>query len=386
MLMNPRLHDARLQQSRIVPKSKPRADWLILMLVLSGILFHTPLNIVGIALSLAILLIACFKHGLFVGRHQVLILGMFSACYFVQLFLPSEQLIYYATSGLLFIIAANSFTGQAGKSEAPLACAVAVFALFDFAVLIDPGKGEMLFGNPNAAAAIALTLFSYCVGYSNSLKLPRTLAFFALFAIAEVATESRGMLLFIGFASVVYIVARLYDRFALFAIVTGTAALCAWVAGDPIITGALDSLTGGAAPEFLGRDLFYFSGRDLLYQYVVQAVGFSWAGIGLGISNTLLQPWGIDMSPHNTFLRLYAEGGFLLLTAAIITFVLQITSIRNPILLALFAGALMRSIIESALPFGLSSQSLLIILPYLMSDLGPNFYRRHYVRLGTARR
>jgi hypothetical protein len=385
MLMNPRLHDARLQQSRIVPKSKPRADWLILMLVLSGMLFHTPLNVLGIVISVGILLAACFWHGLFIGRQQALIFAMFALCYSVQVFLPSEQLLYYTLTGLLFIVAANSLTGAASQSTRPLICAAISFAIFDILLLLDPTKGEALVGNPNAAAAVAISLFCYCIGYSPTLKLGRTLCFLALLALAAYAAESRGLLLFIGFALFTYLPARIYTRAAVAITTLGAGIICAWVSGDPVITSAVDSLTGGVGLEVFGRDLLQFRHRDELFQYVIQAVGFSWAGVGLGVSHTLLQPWGFDMSPHNMFLRLYAEGGVLLLSVTIITFLLQLWKIRNPILLALAAGILLRSTIESALPFGLSSQSLLLILPYLMTDLGHDYYRRHYVRLMAPR-
>jgi hypothetical protein len=361
--------------------NKARANWLILTLVLSGITFHTPFPWIGTGVSIAVFVYACFAKGIFVGPIELILLLLFSICYGIQLFLPSDYLAYYATCGLLCIVGANSLTGHAHFTDRPLQAALAIFIVFDILVLVDPAKGEALFGNPNAAAAIAVTLFTYCIGYYPKLKLWNSLLTSGLFFLAAFGTESRGALAFFGFFVITYVLARFYARVAVFSTIVIVGLAYAWVAGDPIISDVLYSITGQDGYEIFGRDLFAFRKRDELYNYVAIAVGYTWVGIGLGQSPTLLQPFGYDLSPHNTFLRLYAEGGIFLVVATIAWLVRMFLVIRNPILIAALAGVVLRLVFESAIPFGFSSQSFALLLPYLMSDLGPQFYRKRYVKL-----
>jgi hypothetical protein len=315
------------------------------------------------------------------GPAQLILLLLFSICYCVQLWLPSENLAYYAASGILCIVASNSLTGRPPENKKPLIAALVLFALFDVSVLLDPAKGEFLYHNPNAAAAIAICFFTYCIGYSATLNAWSAIPSTALILLAAYATESRGALAFFGFFVMTYVVARFYARAAVFTTIAITGLAYAWVAGDPIISDLLSSTTGVDSYEVFGRNLFAFRERDVLYSYVTTAVGYTWVGIGLGQSPTLLQPFGFDLTPHNTFLRLYAEGGVILVTATLIWLLHMFLIIRNPILLAALAGIALRLVFESAIPFGLSSQSFALLLPYLMSDLGPNFYWQRYVKL-----
>jgi hypothetical protein len=360
---------------------KLRSDWLILLLVVAGGFFHSNYNVIGVVLSFATLVAGCFKEGLFIGKKQALIFFLFSCCYLVQLTLPSENLAYYATSGLLFIVAANSFTGMQGKSRLPFFAAVSLFFLLDVAIYLDPSHGETLFKNPNAAAAVAISFFCCCVGLAQPPKIIDIAVCVTLLAIAALATESRGIVLFAAFTVGTYVVSIYFGRLTVIVTIVVAAMFYLWVSGEPVFMNAIDAATNGKTIELFGRDLLAFRERDVLMQYVVTALGFTWTGIGLGQSNTLLQPFGFDMSPHNTFLRLYADGGVLLLLCSIFALTLLFASIKQPILLALMAGIIVRTCFESALPFGLSSQSLLLLLPYLMSDQGRSFYRQHWVTL-----
>jgi hypothetical protein len=362
-------------------KVKWRADWLILTLVLSGILFHTPIVIVGIIVSFSILSSVCFVHGVYMGKRELLLLLIFLICYGVQLSLESENLAYYAASGILFLLGSNSFTGAVNPTSKPLLVGTIAFALVTAAIALDPAQGETVFGNANAGAAVAISLFTFCMGYSPKIRLSSAAIYVLLLGIVAMFSASRGVILFFGFFLLTAALARFYDRIAVVAAIVGMSFAYLWVSGDPIVENAVLAITGVDSYEIFGRNLFAHSGRDELFAYTTQSIGFTWTGIGMGMSITLLQPFGFELSPHNTFLRIYVEGGIIFLSATALLLLHMFTRMRNPILLGLLVGNLMRMMFESAVPFGLSSQSLLLILPYLMSDLGKDFYAKTHVRL-----
>jgi hypothetical protein len=362
-------------------QTKWRADWLILALVLSGALFHTPFVIVGVIASFGILLAVCFAHDIYAAKREMLLLAAFLVCYGIQVTLPAENLPYYAISGVLFLIGMNSFTGVAKPTGKPLMLGTAAFALLTAGIMLDPAQGETLFANANAAAAVAISLFTYCMGYSPKIRPLNALLYVALLGLVAMFSGSRGVILFFCFFALTTALALFYDRVAVVAAVIGMAFAYLWVSGDPIVEDVVRAVTGVDSYEIFGRDLFARSGRDELFNYTTQSIGFTWTGIGMGMAVTLLQPFGFELSPHNTFLRIYVEGGVIFLVATLLWLLHMFTRMRNPVLLGLLVGNLMRMMFESAVPFGLSSQSLLLILPYLMSDLGADFYAKARVKV-----
>lgn len=111
------------------------------------------------------------------------------------------------------------------------------------------------------------------------------------------------------------------------------------------------------------------SHRDELFAYSLEIVDDHPWGVGQGMSKYYIEEkMGLQLTPHNTFLKILVEGGWLMLAGYVIVllgfFLTSQSALASSFLLAMF----FRGLFESATPFTVSLVSMMLILPMFLNE------------------
>lgn len=111
------------------------------------------------------------------------------------------------------------------------------------------------------------------------------------------------------------------------------------------------------------------SHRDDLYKYSMDLADKQPEGYGLGMSKQALEPYyGEKISPHNTYLKVLVEGGWVALVGfLVITLGFLLTS-QSQLATSFIFALLIRGFFESATPFSVSLVSGMLIIPMFLNE------------------
>lgn len=119
--------------------------------------------------------------------------------------------------------------------------------------------------------------------------------------------------------------------------------------------------------KIFGSDLTYGAHREEIWRLVVEKNPSPLLGIGFGNSNDFIINFlHRNVSPHNTYLKLYLEGGWTLLVSYILLFFYILIKSKSHITKSFILAIQIRMFFESGFPYGISLESALLILPYFI--------------------
>jgi len=223
------------------------------------------------------------------------------------------------------------------------------------------------FHNANSLAGVYLLLFFIVELMGN--KYHRFVNWIIFLPIYLITIQSRG--LFLGIA--IYFTFLILSRFklrnlAFIMVMLGLFALFILYVNphDNYITKLLNYLHISHL-EIFGSSLTYGAHREEIWQLVAEKNPSPLFGIGFGNSNDFI--FGFlkrNVSPHNTYLKLYLEGGWILLVGYIILFFYILRKSKSYITKSFILAIQVRMFFESGFPYGISLESALLILPYFI--------------------
>lgn len=110
------------------------------------------------------------------------------------------------------------------------------------------------------------------------------------------------------------------------------------------------------------RDILYFASKEIISEYPL--------GVGFGNSGEYIAEYmnGEKLSPHNAFLKIFVEGGWIAIIGYLILLLNWIAKSKSPLSSAFVIAIVIRSLVESATPYGASLVSMAMILPYLLTE------------------
>ena len=111
------------------------------------------------------------------------------------------------------------------------------------------------------------------------------------------------------------------------------------------------------------------SHRDELYKYSMDLADKQPEGYGLGMSKQALAPYyGEKISPHNTYLKVLVEGGWVALFGFLIIMMGFLLTSQSPLASSFIFALLIRGFFESATPFSVSLVSGMLIIPMFLNE------------------
>ena len=223
------------------------------------------------------------------------------------------------------------------------------------------------FHNANSLAGVYLLLFFIVELMGN--KYHRLANWIIFLPIYLITIQSRGLFLGVATYFIFLILSRFKLRNLAFAIIMlGLFALLVLYVNphDNYISKLLDYIHI-AHFKIFGSDLTYGAHREEIWQLVVTKNPSPLFGIGFGNSNDFI--FGFlkrNVSPHNTYLKLYLEGGWILLVSYIMLFFYILIKSKSHITKSFILAIQVRMFFESGFPYGISLESALLILPYFI--------------------
>jgi len=352
--------------------SKSLDTFLFVILILGFIATHSLLSyslifIAYFALTLRILLI---KNKLFVEKSYLFLFILFLLNIIIQvLFNISLRSIIYSLLIIIGFILYSSIASFNLKHNS-----ITKFALFLlFILLLHPSildsslqyKSFLL--NANSLASVYLLLFFIIELFGT--KPQKLLNYFIFLPIYLISIESRSLLL----AIILYLFFKNLNFFKLrnlsfnIVIIFLIILMLFFVYPNNLFISKIMYSLDLSNIKIFGSDLFYGAGREELWKIVIETNPSPIYGIGFGNSNDYINNFiHKDLSPHNTFLKLYLEGGLLFLSTYILLVFFLFRNAKTNITKSFILAIQIRMFFESAFPFGVSLSSALIILPYFI--------------------
>lgn len=111
------------------------------------------------------------------------------------------------------------------------------------------------------------------------------------------------------------------------------------------------------------------SHRDVIAKAAMEYVEHHFFGLGFGMSNEYLKETiGKNLTPHNTFLKLLMEGGFIYFAANIFIYLYFYFRTKNTFIIAFSIAYGVKMLFESATPLGYSLISVMVLLPFFLKE------------------
>ncbi len=111
------------------------------------------------------------------------------------------------------------------------------------------------------------------------------------------------------------------------------------------------------------------SHRDELFDYSLVLIEKQPEGVGLGMSKEALKAYyGTKISPHNTYLKILVEGGWVSLFGFMILMFGFLLTSNSPLATSFLFAMMIRGFFESATPFTLSLVSAMLIIPMFLNE------------------
>ena len=223
------------------------------------------------------------------------------------------------------------------------------------------------FHNANSLAGAYLLLFFIIELMGN--KYHRLVNWIIFLPIYLITIQSRGLFLGILTYFIFLILSRFKLRNTAFVIIMlGLFSLLILYVNphDNYIVKLLNYLHISQLKIF-GSNLTYGAHREEIWQLVVEKNPSPLFGIGFGNSNDFILGFlKRNVSPHNTYLKLYLEGGWILLVSYITLFFYILIKSKSNITKSFILAIQIRMFFESGFPYGISLESALLILPYFI--------------------
>lgn len=109
------------------------------------------------------------------------------------------------------------------------------------------------------------------------------------------------------------------------------------------------------------RDVLLFASLDILSNHPL--------GVGMGQSGKYIKEiFGENLSPHNTYMKIAVEGGWLMLTGYIFTTIAIIIKSNSVLCNSFLLVVIIRGFFESSTPFTLSLISGMLIIPFFLNE------------------
>ncbi len=240
-----------------------------------------------------------------------------------------------------------------------------------FGVIGTPYQFKSYFANPNSLAAVYLLLF-FLIELTGSKNI-KLLNIIFILPIYILTIKSRGLLLSIIIYFILLTTSKVKKLNAIiitFITIILFLLLLFYVFPNHKIILTIVDLLDLQNTHIFGSNLLYSAGRNILWKTAVIKNPNPLYGIGFGASNNFIYSLiKENHSPHNIFINLYLEGGYLfLLTYIYATIVFYLKSKTN-ITKAFIIAINVRLFFEAGFPFGISLQSALIFLPFFIEKL-----------------
>ncbi|MBC6994144.1 O-antigen ligase family protein [Neolewinella lacunae] len=109
--------------------------------------------------------------------------------------------------------------------------------------------------------------------------------------------------------------------------------------------------------------------RDELFFYSLELIDEQPQGVGLGMSTEALEDYyGEEISPHNTYLKVLVEGGWVALAGFLVLMLGFFWTSSSPLASAFLFALLIRGFFESSTPFTISLISGMLIIPMFLNE------------------
>lgn len=132
----------------------------------------------------------------------------------------------------------------------------------------------------------------------------------------------------------------------------------------PFSLAYIDRLVG---IKFYERSLLTSAQREDLFSTCLEESLRRPFGLGLGLSSEYIASTGLTgSSPHNAYMKMALEGGWLFLLSYLVLFFMVVSNARYPVTRAALCAFGIRVFFEIGTPFGFSLASGLLLLPYFI--------------------
>ena len=365
--------------------SKIHFDTAIFILFIIGLfLTHTKMSYVLILPVYAIILakIILIDKKLIVSRDYFIITMIFLVNIIVQLYFNFSKTTIFYSIVLLFSIYVYAYIHLLELNKKYIAWFVMALLIIILAhpSLFSSGQFASYFGNANSLAAAYLVLF-FILEILGDYKY-RLINWFVFMPVYIILIESRGVLL----AIIVYFISLIMSSFKLRNItflgiifMLYTMFMLYVHPDNQTLTTALSSL-GLENMQVFGSSITYGAHRDKLWQIAALHNPSTWFGVGFGKSNDYINSFiHHDLSPHNSLLKIYLEGGFVFLFSYFALFIYIYRKAKSNVTKSFLIAIQVRMFFESAFPFGISLGSAILILPYFIENALRGFGKEKFI-------
>jgi hypothetical protein len=237
--------------------------------------------------------------------------------------------------------------------------------------LIPLGFGSRIasiYGNPNNYSAVAFSTMYFGMLLFRKQLLGQ-LCILAVFGVLIFLGASRSMLGALLLFAMLYIGQRwiLHTTFRKAFILAFAVAAVGYYT---LITNdrfkLMETIQANTLSDKKDRGL---SHRDELFNYSLEIIDKQPEGVGLGMSKLALKDYyGEKISPHNTYLKVLVEGGWVTLAGFLVLMFGFLWTSASPLASSFIFAMLVRGFFESATPFSLSLVSAMLIVPMFLNE------------------
>lgn len=233
---------------------------------------------------------------------------------------------------------------------------------------MDNGKAVTIYGNPNNYCAV-----TYCVLYFGMLRYRNDISaqsvIFSIFFLFIYLGGSRSMLgTMLIFGTAYLIQTRIlhvqFRRVAFFSVVIMCLAYWSLVTTDRFHL--METIQEYTFTDKKERGL---SHRDELVVVSLAIIADYPEGVGAKMSPVYVgQRHPESLTPHNTFLKILVEGGWIMLAGYIILIGGFFLSSNSPLATAFLLAMVVRGLFESSTPFAISLLSEMLVIPMFLYE------------------
>ncbi|WP_020568313.1 O-antigen ligase family protein [Neolewinella persica] len=225
-----------------------------------------------------------------------------------------------------------------------------------------------IYDNPNNYSAVVFSTMYFGMLLFRGRLLPQILvfAFFVLLIFLAASRSMLGAILVFGllYFSQQYVLKTTFRKLMVVGLAVIAFGYYSLITDDRFKL--METIQSNTLSDKKERGL---SHRDELFNYSVELSMRQPQGYGLGMSNTALkEAYGTRISPHNTYLKIMVEGGWLALFGfCVLMFGFFLTS-TSPLATSFLFALMIRGFFESSTPFTVSFISGMLIIPMFLNE------------------
>jgi hypothetical protein len=225
-----------------------------------------------------------------------------------------------------------------------------------------------IYDNPNNYSAVVFATMYFGMLLFRGRLLPQLLvfAFFSLLIFLAASRSMLGAIMVFGllYFSQQYVLKTTFRKLMVVGFVLIAFGYYSLITDDRFKL--METIQSNTLSDKKGRGL---SHRDELFNYSLELSLRQPQGYGLGMSNKALkEAYGQRISPHNTYLKIMVEGGWLALIGfGVLMFGFFLTS-KSPLATSFLFALMIRGFFESSTPFTVSLISGMLIIPMFLNE------------------